>query len=1557
MLDSLSSDMVDGYIDEPANYPFLLAIKPRTSVTETVAIDQAKLQQQLSGAHLAMPGTLKVVSFANEGESQVDNGQSMVSHENYLSGYAAVAEYPTGDPEAPVSVEILYYGFNLGKWKGQLNAETTTLYQVFLQQPELIFLPPSEQQRIAENMANADEFKQAVELYEAELLFSEEADPTLRSILIATLAEEALAQISSQVPGTRGVLQTRILAAQQENGQRSSVRSAEVNKVELPANGQQMFTIFDGMRVLPRVIDEVNVLEFYSNSALWYALYDNQKYHNIPEKPEEPIQWYHHALDPSLITPKAGWIDFQTVGDSLSGASLDSNAMRTRMPVANVDINLTDSSKKAADLVIFRNNPDSYVDAPQLMNTMTLVSVSLKALTGFGVVESLVKGYEKLSGGANFIAKGLKGFEKAIDAIKNVKPYFDVYWEMAKFSCEFWGKAAERLQDIDPSLAEQVKGKVDLEVTDCNQRFGQLETFKKAVDELWPDVVPTANYNGSEDEKLEFQKVIAFRDVFRHPSTRSLNLLKRFLVPPPALLKIFLVEKTLVERLVVPGLDYYSSQKSQKISYQGNEVTNTDIAKAMAYELGWVNRPSTEKMTIDKQQFIARQAFKAAGKMLLLSNKKDDIMLALFKTTEKFVKFLHDIRNLSKSVPNFNSDDKWNWIVVMGTVLLQAGQEYLKENSAQLIEKMLTEAVLSFTPAKVVQLASAANQGSAIAWDWMTKPSAVHIKIKRLDTEGSMQFSQVVDLSLVSYVAVDINRDKSVLDYSATSGKEVSNVSTDQQIYPVVGGEKNANDFLVMSGFVGSVENFAVFSGTDKDTKNTLDNLIDSGNVRVDWHSYRYHSLPDMEQSPLSNERNASNSFTYKKDDKGEQVTNFWEVTLNNDFWKFWNRNTFFQKYSESSANNWMLTQFIKNNPGKVEDGNVNYLDFSQIYGDAHNKIFGLNDKSKNLLTHVTPGVYRDTTEFELKGVEGGSEYDNTFNMYVLPNYLAPLRNDLSPAVQVRNLNDALKRWSRRDGALLQLKVNISSCYANNTYWGDISMVDSAGSRCTALPEDPNNKGKPYPGLKDSPFYVMVKYRLGGRDNWIRPNKEGMYLGADSALLSYRLFSFKAVESVRIYVYDAILEAWRRQTGKSLIPIFEKYLGGVCCDSQNQPFQPFMSFSLDELQQQDISAMVLHTADHGTGRELPGVEVTIKREDGSIFMSGETDADAEFDIANLPYGQYTIVLYKPGYEEISQSMTIDAETPMPLVFDLKPDKPTVVDLPEKPQVVVAPGQNQAILTFTIPDKISVGADIAFVVDQSSSYNDDIGNFKAKASEMVTAFDQFGKSVQYALVGFSDYPTGSYGYSEDFSYRLYQGLTNEKGNFINALGGLSIYKGKDGPESQLEAVYRTVQELAWRMGSLKIVFLATDNSFHNSDNESSYPGHGYSETLSALKDRNITVYGLAAGGEVSDLTKLAEATGGLSYPLSVDSKEVVNKISSALVDLQTTGYLTVEPDPQNQQYVESISPPKIDIAGMPAGSPIQFTVTFKRVPLSETGNQEVGFSLFLKTDKEAFLERQ
>ena len=240
-------------------------------------------------------------------------------------------------------------------------------------------------------------------------------------------------------------------------------------------------------------------------------------------------------------------------------------------------------------------------------------------------------------------------------------------------------------------------------------------------------------------------------------------------------------------------------------------------------------------------------------------------------------------------------------------------------------------------------------------------------------------------------------------------------------------------------------------------------------------------------------------------------------------------------------------------------------------------------------------------------------------------------------------------------------------------------------------------------------------------------------------------------------------------------------------------------------------------------------------------------------------------------------------------------------------VILSEEESQTVdVPVTVPeDYVFDKVDILFMVDVSGSYGDDIAQFKSKAVDIVNAFQTAGRDVQIGLSTFSDFPFSPYGgYTNgDYAYQLDQPLTNEFSEVISAINSISLHWGADGPESQLEALYqaatgrgRTIPDksyadiapssVGWRSGSLPIIFLATDYSFHK---ENSYPGANWAETLSELTSRGISVYGLQAGGSITDVEQIANETGGESFTLSRNSSEIVSAILAALeekpVDIQ------------------------------------------------------------------------
>ena len=306
-------------------------------------------------------------------------------------------------------------------------------------------------------------------------------------------------------------------------------------------------------------------------------------------------------------------------------------------------------------------------------------------------------------------------------------------------------------------------------------------------------------------------------------------------------------------------------------------------------------------------------------------------------------------------------------------------------------------------------------------------------------------------------------------------------------------------------------------------------------------------------------------------------------------------------------------------------------------------------------------------------------------------------------------------------------------------------------------------------------------------------------------------------------------------------------------------------------------------------------------------------------------------------------------------------------LAEPLTVRLGPSQGEVTqrVTVNIPpnEPLFHKVDIVFLVDVSVSYDDDIDNFRRYADELIDTFATVGTEVSIGLASFSDYPFFPFGDPGDYAFRSNQVLTEQFDQVKAGLNQLRILSGSDEAESQLEALYRVSQEnMGWTAGSLPVVFLATDASFHDSDNESSYPGAGYNDSLSALNRRGIRVYGLQSGKLVEDVVRIAEATGGEAFKLSDDSAEVVDAVVSALEDVSANVSVSLEPNGDFAGLVKSITP--VGQSGADAGDPINgvnsgdtvaFDVVFGRGYFNDNSNHTFSFRLRVVAEGVAVLQ--
>ena len=271
-----------------------------------------------------------------------------------------------------------------------------------------------------------------------------------------------------------------------------------------------------------------------------------------------------------------------------------------------------------------------------------------------------------------------------------------------------------------------------------------------------------------------------------------------------------------------------------------------------------------------------------------------------------------------------------------------------------------------------------------------------------------------------------------------------------------------------------------------------------------------------------------------------------------------------------------------------------------------------------------------------------------------------------------------------------------------------------------------------------------------------------------------------------------------------------------------------------------------------------------------------------------------------------------------------------VELVTMDDVRLSRGQTERMqINVTLPASSVNAIDVGFVIDQSGSYEDDIATLQTRARNIVQSLrSRVDVDVQFGVAGFADFPQGDYGDTGDVPYILYQDITGDPDALIAAIDKLNkpLMNGDDSPESQYEALFRAAQELGWRDGSLRILLLATDNDFHDSDVEPRYPGAGRQATLARLAEENVIVIGLQSGdSSVAEerLQELAEVTGGSVLALDAASSQIVEAVASgldtALADVDVTLDVLA-----GQSWVTGVAPTvHEDVSG---GQTVSFTVS-------------------------------
>ncbi|MEH1961955.1 MAG: hypothetical protein V7L05_19155 [Nostoc sp.] len=133
------------------------------------------------------------------------------------------------------------------------------------------------------------------------------------------------------------------------------------------------------------------------------------------------------------------------------------------------------------------------------------------------------------------------------------------------------------------------------------------------------------------------------------------------------------------------------------------------------------------------------------------------------------------------------------------------------------------------------------------------------------------------------------------------------------------------------------------------------------------------------------------------------------------------------------------------------------------------------------------------------------------------------------------------------------------------------------------------------------------------------------------------------------------------------------------------------------------------------------------------------------------------------------------------------------------------------------------SDIILLQDLTASNNNELVELKAVLPATVNRLTNpilasiFGDDLKFGIASFKDKPIPPFGGYDDYVYQAEVPLTNDVTTVKDKIFGFEAFGGNDEPESQLDALLYTALDsggsLGYRVGSFRIVFLATDSIYH------------------------------------------------------------------------------------------------------------------------------------------------
>lgn len=189
---------------------------------------------------------------------------------------------------------------------------------------------------------------------------------------------------------------------------------------------------------------------------------------------------------------------------------------------------------------------------------------------------------------------------------------------------------------------------------------------------------------------------------------------------------------------------------------------------------------------------------------------------------------------------------------------------------------------------------------------------------------------------------------------------------------------------------------------------------------------------------------------------------------------------------------------------------------------------------------------------------------------------------------------------------------------------------------------------------------------------------------------------------------------------------------------------------------------------------------------------------------------------------------------------------------------------------------SLPVDIAFIIDQTGSMQQEVNEVKTNIIEFTRRLASRGVDYRLALISFSD------------RIERYKDFTEDVNTFISWIDGVKVGGGGDDNENALEALFEATS-FKFRLSAQRIFILITDAMFHQKNDR----GDGKTEfttksMIDFLNKQNVKLFAITPP-LIDEYRQITDATRGKRFNIIEDFSSILDEFSESLTNLYAVRY--------------------------------------------------------------------